>query len=163
MYQYICHPRCSYYNVIWTLFLQNVGFMFPPLGPGWTFVTASINRMWQKWGCTTPKARSKSQYGLTCFFSLLGHLSLKSIHPVVRKLRPHGEATWKCFGWHLAKPQLTVNVNMWVNEGSDSSGPWPLNLPLEASDIMREELVSKCPIQREITSDDWFSKPLSLG
>lgn len=40
----------------------------------------------------------------------------------------------------LAKPQLTVSVNMCVNEPSDSSGPW-FSLPGEASDIMRKGLV----------------------
>lgn len=66
---------------------------------------------------------------------------MKTIHPVVRKLRTHGEATWKCLADGLAKPQLTVNVNMWVNELSDNSRPQLLSLPVEVSDIIREGLV----------------------
>ena len=90
-----------------------------------------------------PRGVHQSQYGFhLVFFSLLGPLSLKPIHPVVRELRTHGEATWKCFGDSLAKPQLTVNVNMWVNELSDSSGPRLLSLPAEVSDITREGLVA---------------------
>lgn len=37
----------------------------------------------------------------------------------------------KCLADGLAKPQLTVNVNMWVNELSDNSRPQLLSLPVE--------------------------------
>ena len=66
----------------------------------------------------------------------------------------------------LAKPQLTVNVNMWVNELSDNSGPQPWSFPVEVSDIMREGLVpSSNALSRERSQvmTDFFFKAAEFG
>lgn len=44
IYTYTYHHACSSYSVTLTVF-QEIGLLFSPLEPGWSFVIASANRI----------------------------------------------------------------------------------------------------------------------
>ena len=95
---------------------RGVESIFPPLEPGWAFVTASTNRMQKR--CVTSKTRLEKAIYLPPG-SFLECSSLKLSHRTVRKPRLHREVMYGTFG---QQPQLRSQACL-VDKAADDSRP----------------------------------------
>lgn len=119
-----------------TLFHWDAGSAFPVLETCWTAMT---NRMLWKWHWVTLIEVSTNLYfSLSLFFS--GLSPLESSHHVVRKPRPHGEATYRGSSQRLQLKPQSVNrqhLFMRMNRSSDEPSPKPLALSAQSADTKK--------------------------